>query len=49
VLSRVNEMIVRTRDERLLHEGVCRIVAEEGEFPLVWVGHLHGTGGQQIT
>jgi PAS domain S-box-containing protein len=42
VLSQVNEMIVRTRDERLLYEGVCRIVAEEGEFPLVWVGQLKG-------
>jgi PAS domain S-box-containing protein len=42
VLSRVNEMIVRTPDERLLYEGVCRIVAEEGRFPLVWVGRIDG-------
>jgi signal transduction histidine kinase/CheY-like chemotaxis protein len=29
---------VRTRHERALYEEVCRIVAEEGGFPLVWVG-----------
>ncbi len=38
VLSRVNEAIVRTRDEPSLYEEVCRIVAEDGGFPLVWVG-----------
>ncbi len=38
VLSRVNEAIVRVRDEQSLYEEVCRIVAEEGQFPLVWVG-----------
>ena len=38
VLSHVNEAIVRTRDERALYEEVCRIVAEDGGFPLVWVG-----------
>jgi PAS domain S-box-containing protein len=38
VLSRVNEAIVRTRAEQPLYEEICRIVAEEGKFPLVWVG-----------
>ena len=38
VLSRVNEAIVRTGDERQLYEEICRIVAEDGGFPLVWVG-----------
>jgi len=42
VLSRVNEMIVRTHDEEVLLREVCRIVAEEGEFPLVWVGKVKG-------
>jgi PAS domain S-box-containing protein len=42
VLSRVNEAIVRTRDERILYEEVCRIVAEDGGFPLVWVGLVRG-------
>ena len=40
VLSRVNETIVRTHDEEPLYSEVCRIVAEEGEFPLVWVGQV---------
>ena len=38
VLSRVNEAIVRTRDEEWLYHETCRIVAEEGGFPLVWIG-----------
>ena len=38
VLSRVNESIVRARDERALFEEVCRIIAAEGGFPLVWIG-----------
>jgi PAS domain S-box-containing protein len=46
VLSRVNETIVRTRDEGVLLREVCRIVAEEGEFPLVWFGQVNG---RQVT
>ena len=42
MLSRVNEAIVRTRDERGLFDEVCRIVATEGGFPLVWVGLVNG-------
>jgi signal transduction histidine kinase/CheY-like chemotaxis protein len=42
VLSRVNEAIVRTRDERSLYGEVCRIVAEDGAFPLVYVGLIEG-------
>lgn len=42
VLSRVNETIVRIRDEQALYERVCRIVAQEGGFPLVWVGRAEG-------
>jgi PAS domain S-box-containing protein len=42
VLSRVDEMIVRTHDEERLYEEVCQIIAEEGEFPLVWVGQVKG-------
>jgi PAS domain S-box-containing protein len=40
VLSRVNEAIVRIHDEEPLYEEVCRIVAEEGGFPLVWIGRV---------
>ena len=38
VLSRINEVIVRTDDETSLFSQVCQIVAEEGGFPLVWIG-----------
>jgi len=46
VLSRVNETIVRTRDEGSLYVEVCHIVAQEGGFPLVWVGQIKG---KQVT
>ena len=46
VVSRVNEAIVRTRDERSLYGEVCRIVAEEGAFPLVYVGLVEGRRNQ---
>jgi PAS domain S-box-containing protein len=42
MLSRVNEAIVRTADETVLCGEVCRIVAEEGGFPLVWIGDVRG-------
>jgi two-component system CheB/CheR fusion protein len=38
VLSRVNEAIVRVHDEATLYQEVCRILAQEGRFPLVWIG-----------
>ena len=38
VLSRVNEAIVRARDEQSLFEEVCSTVVEVGGFPLVWIG-----------
>ncbi len=40
VLSRVNEAIVRVRDLDSLYTEVCRIVAEVGGFPLVWIGRV---------
>jgi PAS domain S-box-containing protein len=40
VLSRVNEAIVRAVDARALYAKVCRIVAERGGFPLVWIGEV---------
>ena len=42
VLSRVNETIVRTHDEQALCRDVCRIIAQDGGFPLVWIGILNG-------
>ncbi len=40
VLSRANEAIVRIRDLELLYKEVCRIVADVGGFPLVWIGQV---------
>ena len=42
VLSQVNEAIVRARDRGTLFSEVCRIVAEVGAFPLVWLGEVSG-------
>ena len=42
VLSRVNEAIVRVRDEQSLFTEVCGIMAEVGGFPLVWIGQAEG-------
>jgi PAS domain S-box-containing protein len=40
MLIRVNEAIVRTRDQKLLYDEICRSIAEEGAFPLVWIGEV---------
>ena len=45
VLSKVNEAIVRAGDAESLYLEVCRIVAELGGFPLVWIGE---TREQQV-
>jgi PAS domain S-box-containing protein len=42
VLSKVNETIVRARDSAELFREVCRIIAEDGGRPLVWIGLLEG-------
>jgi PAS domain S-box-containing protein len=42
VLSQVNEAIVRIHEEGRLYGEVCRIVAEQGGFPLVWIGQVQG-------
>lgn len=40
VLSRVNEAIVRVHNEESLYSEICRIVADVGGYPLVWIGHV---------
>jgi PAS domain S-box-containing protein len=40
VLSRVNEAIVRVGEEDSLYSEICRIVAEVGGYPLVWIGQV---------
>jgi len=42
VLSKVNEAIVRAGDPLSLYRDVCRIVAEDGQRPLVWIGLVEG-------
>jgi PAS domain S-box-containing protein len=42
VLSRVNEAIVRIHEEHDLYRDICRIVADEGRFELVWIGEVDG-------
>jgi signal transduction histidine kinase/DNA-binding NarL/FixJ family response regulator len=42
VLSRVNEAIVRCREEQELHRQVCRILVEEGGYALAWIGQPQG-------
>lgn len=40
VLGRISEMIVRARDPDAMLREACRIAAEDGELPLVWVGKV---------
>ena len=40
VLSRVNEAIVRADDAESLYAEVCRVVVEQGGFPLAWIGQV---------
>jgi PAS domain S-box-containing protein len=47
-VSEVNQLIVRERDrDRVLNE-VCRILVEQGEFRMVWVGFADETSGRVI-
>lgn len=38
-ISRCNEALVRAQDEEALIHDMCRVLSEEGGFPLVWVGY----------
>jgi PAS domain S-box-containing protein len=40
VLSKINETIVRTADERVLCESTCRIAVEQGQLKMAWVGEI---------
>ena len=40
VLSQVNEAIVRTHDAESLSSNICRIAADVGGYPLVWIGQV---------
>jgi two-component system cell cycle sensor histidine kinase/response regulator CckA len=38
VLSDINQLIVRERDQEALLDGACRIAVDEGGFLLAWIG-----------
>ena len=38
VLSKINEAIVRIRDREKLFKEACRIVVEDGNFLMSWIG-----------
>ena len=45
LLSRVNEAIVRAKDEEWLFRHACRIMMEEGDFLLCWIGRVDWEAG----
>jgi signal transduction histidine kinase/CHASE3 domain sensor protein len=46
VLSRVNEAIVRHREQDALFREVCRIAVEQGTFRMAWIGTLDQETGR---
>lgn len=40
VLSKTNEVIIRTDDRNTLFESVCRIAVEHGGFRMAWIGMM---------
>ncbi|XUX00658.1 MAG: PAS domain S-box protein [Dehalogenimonas sp.] len=40
ILSKVDETIVRTSDKQVLFDEVCRIITEDGHYPLAWIGEV---------
>lgn len=38
ILSNVNQLIVRERDEQILFDEACRIAVEDGKFLMAWIG-----------
>ena len=45
LLSKVNEAIVRVRDQAALFQEICRIAVEEGRFKMAWVGMVDARSG----
>lgn len=48
VLSNINQLIVRERDEEKIFEEACRIAVELGKFQLVWIGLVKNNSEEQI-
>ncbi len=40
VISQINEMVVRTREESIILKEACRIAVEFGNFKLAWIGEV---------
>ena len=49
VLSNINSTIVRTQDRGALLDETCRILHDEGGFPIAWIGLLQADGAVKIT
>ncbi|MDD5250989.1 MAG: PAS domain S-box protein [Rhodocyclaceae bacterium] len=47
-ISRCNEALVRALDEGALTHDMCRVLTEEGGFPMVWVGYAEHGGAKLI-
>ena len=47
-ISRCNEVLVRATDENELTDKMCRVLNEEGGFPMVWVGYAELDDGKTI-
>lgn len=47
-ISQINQMIVRTKDEKMLFREACRIAVELGQFRMVWIGMLDESTQQVI-
>ena len=48
VLSNINSTIVRTHDRAALLDETCRILHDEGGFPIAWIGVLQADGAVKI-
>lgn len=47
-ISQINQLIVRTTDEKTLFEEACRIAVEVGRFRMAWIGMVDETTGTVI-
>ena len=48
-LSRCDEALVHSSSEQQLLDAVCRVIVEEGEYPLAWVGYAEHDPRRSIT
>ncbi len=49
VLSRGNQTMLKAQEEDRLLDDVCRVVVENGGYPLAWIGYLGDNQGQTAT